>query len=79
MSIRNKDAICKTCPYWSKMNWKREEPLGECRFNAPRYLLAKNERQNQDWALTKTDDWCKEHPEFWNKIQPMPDLGDVRI
>ena len=55
---------CKTCVFWSKVEWQRHVDgvkivQGECRYLPPRVLTT--DRIVTRWPLTAEDQWCGQH------------------
>ena len=58
---RNENANCGNCPYWASwIGTGSPDHIGECRQTS-----VKPNDKNQRWETTGANEWCGQHPDFW--------------
>ena len=58
---RNPAANCGNCPYWASwIGTGSPDHIGECRQTS-----VKPNDTNQRWETTGANEWCGQHPDFW--------------
>ena len=62
---RNENANCGNCPYWASwIGTGSPDHIGECRQTS-----AKPNDKNQRWETTGANEWCGQHPDFWEQAE----------
>ena len=62
---RNPAANCGNCPYWASwIGTGSPDHIGECRQTS-----VKPNDKNQRWETTGANEWCGQHPDFWETVE----------
>jgi len=62
---RNENANCGNCPYWASwIGTGSPDHIGECRQTS-----VKPNDKNQRWETTGANEWCGQHPDFWEQSE----------